>query len=122
MKYTSYTRLPPQDIEELDLIDEYFNPSNDPENPVQYKRLSPAQPEDEFDYTKNGCCFFKKRHNEKHEVCLTDQDVVPYNPFLTLKYGTHINIEYVFGQQSCKYLFKYILKGYFLFIYQKYVF
>lgn len=108
VKYTDYTRLSPENFEELD---DDLNPSNDPENPVQYARFDSAQPNNDFDYTKHGLSFFKKRYNTQHEVCLTDQDVVPYNPFLTLKYGTHINIEYVFGQQACKYLFKYILKG-----------
>lgn len=89
-----------------------INPQNDPENAVQYQRNEPFLDETEqFDYEKHGLVYFKKRHGQKKEICLTDQDVVPYNEFLTLKYGTHINIEYVFGQKACKYIFKYILKG-----------
>ena len=42
---------------------------------------------------------------------LNDSHVIPYNPYLLLKYGSHINVEYVFGQKACKYIFKYLLKG-----------
>jgi len=54
---------------------------------------------------------YYKKYKGGRLRCLTDADVVPYNEFLTLKYGTHINIEYVFGQKACKYIFKYLLKG-----------
>ena len=37
--------------------------------------------------------------------------VVPYNPFLLLKYNAHINIEVVHSVQAVKYLYKYINKG-----------
>lgn len=45
-------------------------------------------------------------------ILLNDSHVVPYNPYLLLKFGCHINIEYVFGQKACKYIFKYLLKGF----------
>lgn len=99
------------------MLSDDLNPQNDPENAVQYKRNEPFINDSEpFDYEKHGLVFYKKRYGQKHEVCLTDQDVVPYNSFLTLKYGTHINIEYVFGQKACKYIFKYILKGNYTFM------
>ena len=50
----------------------------------------------------------------KSEKVLDDSRVVPHNKYLLLKYGTHINVEYVFGQKACKYIFKYILKGLFI--------
>lgn len=37
--------------------------------------------------------------------------VVPYNPFLTKKYGAHINVEVACGVRAIKYLAKYIYKG-----------
>jgi hypothetical protein len=54
--------------------------------------------------------YQKKRRGGVIEV-MDDSRVIPYNPFLLLKYGCHINIEYVFGQKACKYIFKYLLKG-----------
>ena len=37
--------------------------------------------------------------------------VVPYSPYLLLKYGCHCNLEYCHSIRSVKYLFKYQMKG-----------
>ena len=37
---------------------------------------------------------------------------MPYNPYLTLKYNAHINLELCSTVKSVKYLYKYIYKGY----------
>ncbi|KAL3121183.1 hypothetical protein niasHT_006212 [Heterodera trifolii] len=37
--------------------------------------------------------------------------VVAYNPFLSAKYKTHINVEFVAGDGCVKYLCKYVMKG-----------
>ena len=37
--------------------------------------------------------------------------IVPYNPFLSLKYDAHINVEVVHSVKAVKYLYKYITKG-----------
>jgi hypothetical protein len=37
--------------------------------------------------------------------------IVPYNPFLSLKYNCHINVESCASVKSVKYLFKYVYKG-----------
>jgi len=37
--------------------------------------------------------------------------VVPYNPLLSLKYNSHINVEVVHSVSAVKYLYKYITKG-----------
>uniref|UniRef100_A0A914V112 Helitron helicase-like domain-containing protein n=1 Tax=Plectus sambesii TaxID=2011161 RepID=A0A914V112_9BILA len=42
---------------------------------------------------------------------LDNQWVVPYNPYLLLKYNAHINIEICLTVKSFKYLYKYIFKG-----------
>jgi hypothetical protein len=38
--------------------------------------------------------------------------VVPYNPYLVLKYNAHINVELCSTIKSVKYLYKYVYKGY----------
>ena len=37
--------------------------------------------------------------------------VVPYNPFLSLRFNCHINIEFCCSVKAAKYLFKYVCKG-----------
>ncbi len=37
--------------------------------------------------------------------------VVPYNPYLCLKYDAHINLEFCASITSVKYIFKYVYKG-----------
>jgi len=37
--------------------------------------------------------------------------VVPYNPYYSLKYNCHINVESCVSVKSAKYLFKYFYKG-----------
>ena len=37
--------------------------------------------------------------------------IVPYNPYLTLKYNSHINVEVCVSALAAKYLFKYVTKG-----------
>ena len=41
---------------------------------------------------------------------ITNQWVVPYSPFLSLKYACHINVELCCSVKSVKYLFKYVYK------------
>lgn len=49
---------------------------------------------------------------DKNKNTITNQWIVPYNPYLLLKYNAHINVEVCSNFKSYKYLFKYTYKGY----------
>ena len=52
-----------------------------------------------------------KQTNEMKSVYLTNQNVVPYNPFLTKKYKAHINIELCGSADAIKCINKCVYKG-----------
>jgi hypothetical protein len=43
---------------------------------------------------------------------MSNQWVVPYNPYLLLKYNCHINVEICSSVKSVQYIYKYVYKGY----------
>ena len=45
------------------------------------------------------------------QITIDNRWVVPYNPFLSLKFDAHINVEVVYSVSAVKYLYKYITKG-----------
>jgi hypothetical protein len=55
---------------------------------------------------RNDGCVVKIRGAE-----LDNRWVVPYNPFLLMRYNCHINVEACSSIKAVKYLFKYIYKG-----------
>jgi len=48
---------------------------------------------------------------QKSGISLHKGYVVPYNPFLLMRYQGHINVEYCNKSNAIKYLFKYVNKG-----------
>ncbi len=46
-----------------------------------------------------------------HDYHMTNNWVVPYNPYLSKKYNAHINVEVCASVQAIKYINKYIYKG-----------
>ena len=48
------------------------------------------------------------KRGDNQEQTADNQLVVPYNPFLSVRYQTHINMEVVYCVDTVKYLYKYI--------------
>ena len=40
-----------------------------------------------------------------------DEFIVPYNPWLSLEFESHINVEYAASHNCIAYLYKYLFKG-----------
>ena len=73
----------------------------DPDNShPEYKRRSPAD---------GGRTMKINRRGQEYTV--DNKWVVPYSPFLSLRYNCHINVEVCLSPTAAKYLFKYIQKG-----------
>ena len=62
-----------------------------------------------------GYPLYRRRNNnrtvEVKNVQLDNRWVVPYNPYLLLKYNAHINVEICSTVMAVKYLYKYVYKG-----------
>jgi hypothetical protein len=63
----------------------------------------------------NGYPLYRRRDDKKTieiKKCILDNRwVVPYNPYLLLKYNAHINVEICSTVMAVKYLYKYVYKG-----------
>ena len=62
-----------------------------------------------YQWSENEHCVMKWVNSV--EVAMFNKWVVPYSPFLTQKYHTHINVEMIETVQVCKYIHKYIYKN-----------
>ena len=67
-----------------------------------------------YDYRSNqfshADAVYRKDQNGQ-KITRDNRHVVPYNPHGLKKYNCHIDVEYVGGVKSVKYLYKYIYKG-----------
>jgi len=67
----------------------------------------------------NGYPPYRRRDNGKiipkrvngEYVDVTNQFIVPYNPFLSLYFRAHINVEICSSVRSIKYIYKYVYKS-----------
>ena len=107
----------PVDKQDTYAPDQHLHPENDPEHDgeIRYQRIPRENRANGPKRIWENCGLTyvkeKRKKNASKYQFIDDSRVIPYNPFLLLKYGCHINIEYVFGQKACKYIFKYLLKG-----------
>ncbi|XP_034236438.1 uncharacterized protein LOC117642399 [Thrips palmi] len=67
---------------------------------------------------EKGFVHYRRNYNNKvpmkvrnREILVHDGWVVPYNPYLLLRYQAHINLEISSSRKVIKYLFKYLAKG-----------
>ena len=64
---------------------------------------------------KNGYLSYGRRYNgitvKVGKYAINNRRVVPYNPYLVMKYDAHVNTEVCAAVKSIKYLFKYVYKG-----------
>lgn len=64
----------------------------------------------------NGYPIYRRRDDNKivfrNGVQVDNRWIVPYNPYLTLRFNAHINVEVCSSIRSIKYVFKYVYKGY----------
>lgn len=79
------------------------------------KRHFPKIASNETIMMENSITVYKRRPgisviNEQGHL-VTNARVVPYNPYLLMKYGSHINVEWCSSSNNVKYLFKYVFKG-----------
>ena len=56
-------------------------------------------------------CVFTNDNGQRVTITIDNRWVVPDNPALSLKYGSHINVEYVSNNRVAMYLYKYNYKG-----------
>ena len=80
-----------------------------------YKKFPKAFNES-TDYNTNGYPLYKRPNNGRKIIysktrIADNRFVVPYNPYLCLKYNCHINVEICSTILCVKYLFKYCYKG-----------
>lgn len=65
--------------------------------------------------SESGYPLYKRPNNnrtiQKRGVFYDNRHVVPYNPYLTLTYNAHINVEICSSVRSVKYIYKYVYKG-----------
>ena len=66
----------------------------------EYKRLDPAE---------GGRTIVL--NTKSRQFIIDNKWIVPYSPFLSLRFNCHVNIEICFSPTASKYLFKYITKG-----------
>jgi len=62
-------------------------------------------------YILNTKDVLMKQISINRNVIVDNRWVVPYNPWLLLKYDCHINVEVCSNIKNIKYLYKYVYKG-----------
>ncbi|GBN23043.1 hypothetical protein AVEN_125439-1 [Araneus ventricosus] len=81
----------------------------------QCKKMFPRKFRTEITMNESGYPSYRRRPGDTAFVRGREMDnrfVVPYNPYLLLKYNAHINVEVCTSLRAVKYIYKYIYKGF----------
>ncbi|XP_015964850.1 uncharacterized protein LOC107488606 [Arachis duranensis] len=101
----------------------FMHPTNKPRSPSDIDRfISTTEIPDRLRRPRSravidevGFSKYKRPDNgrtiTKRNVIIGNSFIVPYNPYLLLRYGYHINIEHTCQTFATKYLFKHLYKG-----------
>ncbi|GBN02213.1 hypothetical protein AVEN_15142-1 [Araneus ventricosus] len=79
----------------------------------QCKNMFPREFRTETTMNVSGCPFYRRRPGDTafgRGREMDNRSVVPYNPYLLLKYNAHINVEVCTSLRVMKYIYKYIYK------------
>lgn len=79
------------------------------------KKTFPKQLRTTTVHNVNGYPLYRRRLGmtyNAHGRMIDNTHVVPYNPYLLLKYNAHINVEVCTSLRAVKYIYKYIYKGF----------
>ncbi|XP_050093817.1 uncharacterized protein LOC126576549 [Anopheles aquasalis] len=91
------------------------NPSSPCMKDGSCSKRFPKQFCEETRQTQDGYPMYRRRNDGRtvtiKNVALDNRYVVPYNPWLSHKYDSHINVEVCATVSSVKYLYKYVYKG-----------
>ena len=81
----------------------------------QCSKKFPKELNDQSNINVDGYPLYRRRNNGRTVTVgnhvVDNRWIVPYNPYLTLKYEAHINVEICSSLRSVKYLYKYVYKG-----------
>nr|KYP50064.1 hypothetical protein KK1_028219 [Cajanus cajan] len=92
-----------------------LNPNSPCMKNGQCKKMYPKQFYQETRQGHDSYPQYRRRFNHpvsvNRNVTIDNRWVVPYNPWLLLKYNYHINVEVCSSIKSIKYLYKYVYKG-----------
>ena len=77
-----------------------------PQRPQQFTHF-----QDGFLNLRRRCLNSFTKMHKGQQVQITDVNVAPYNPALSLRYNCHVNVAICTSALAVKYLYKYVLKG-----------
>ena len=81
--------------------------------PKEFQKKTVVDPDNNYATYRRRCSEDGGRAYvcPKTKTVIDNRWVVPFNPFLSLRYSCHINVEFCTSPKAVKYLYKYVTKG-----------